>query len=434
MMQSTTLQTTRTIEDLAGAAKAASHELSARSTDQKDAVLLALADEIEASHEVILAANETDMSAARTAGLAEARLRRLQLTAEALTQVAEGLRQIVTLPDPVGRVVAERTVASGLRVKQVGCPIGVIAIIYEARPAVTIDAFALCFKAGNACILKGGREAGESNRVFTSIARGVLERHGFPAACLTALITSDREQLRRLLTLDQYVDLVIPRGGASLIRFVHENSRIPTVQHFHGVCHTYVDDAADLERALRICVTAKTSAPSACNALECVLVHEAVAAAFVPALVDAFMAEGVEVRGDPAVRALAASVVAASDEDWGREFLDLVVAVRIVPDVAAAIDHIRTYGSNHTESVITTDASTAARFTREVQSSCVLVNASTRFNDGFQLGLGAEIGISTSRVHAYGPMGLEELTVRRYIVATSSRRTSRSWRRWRSSS
>jgi glutamate-5-semialdehyde dehydrogenase len=375
-----------------------------------------LASGIDAERGAILHANRADMTAASGAGLALAKLRRLELTDASLTQLIKGLERVIALPDPVGAVTREQVMASGIRVRRVRSPLGVIAMIYEARPGVTVDAFALCFKAGNACILKGGKEASASNRVLARIAHRALAEHGAPASALTLIESADRDELRELLTLDQFIDLVIPRGGKELIRFVKEHSKIPTVQHFEGVCHIFVDESADLASAEHVCATAKTSAPATCNAAECILVHENIAGVFVPQLVGRYQCDGVEVRGDARVCELAPAAKGASADDWGREFLDLIVAMRVVSGLDDAIEHVRRYSSNHTEAILTRDEGNAEAFTARVASSCTLVNASTRFNDGFQLGLGAEIGISTSRVHAYGAMGLEELTTQRYIV------------------
>lgn len=385
-------------------------------TDVKNACLIDLAERIAEAQERIRAANVQDVTAARVAGLSEAKLRRLELPKSAILQMAEGLRQVAALDDPVGKVTRDVTVPSGLKVRKIRCPIGVIMMIYEARPSVTVDAFALCFKAGNACILKGGRDASHTNRILAGLATAALQAQGLPTDAVTLLTTSDREQLKDLLHLDQYIDLVIPRGGAALIQFVHEHSRIPTVQHFHGVCHIFVDASADVDRSLVVCATAKTSAPATCNAVETILVHQEIAGTFVPDLVQRLNEDGVEVRGDTQVCSLAPNAVAATEEDWGREFLDLVVAVGVVRDLDSAIAHIDTHSSNHTDAILTTNEGNANKFVEQVQSSCTLVNASTRFNDGFQLGLGAEIGISTSKIHAYGPMGLEELTTQRYVV------------------
>lgn len=330
--------------------------------------------------------------------------------------MAEGLRQVADLDDPVAQVTRDQTLDNGLRVTRVRCPLGVVMMIYESRPNVTIDAFSLCFKSGNACILKGGKEAQDSNKALADVIHAMLRQHGLPEEALVLVGAGGRAAVAELLTFDDCIDLVIPRGGETLIRYVSENSCIPTVQHFHGICHVYVDADADVERALQIAVTGKTSAPATCNATEAVLVHESLATTFLPDLVARYKDGGVEVRGDEAVRRIVPDVTPATEADWGHEFLDMIVAVRVVPDLDAAIGHIRRFGSDHTDTIVTENAETAAEFTQHVQSSCTLVNASTRFNDGFQLGMGAEIGISTSRVHAYGPMGLEELTSQRFVV------------------
>ena len=404
-------------EQLAAAAAQAARQAATLETATKNGVLTALAERVERDAEALLSANERDYRVAEQAGLSTPKLRRLKVSGDSIAQIAEGLRQIATLPDPVGQVAAEYRVPSGLGVQRVRCPLGVIMMIYESRPNVTIDAFSLCFKAGNACILKGGREAQQTNEAFAALAHEVLAERGVDPCVLTLITTSDREQMRALLALDQYIDLVIPRGGTALIEFVHAHARMPTVQHFHGVCHIYVDREAELAKAVNVCATAKTSAPATCNAAEAVLVHAEIAAQFVPALVTRLQRDGVTVRGDEAVRRLGGEMVeSAGDEDWGAEYLDLIMAVRVVSDLDAAIAHIDRYGSKHTDAILTTNAATAEAFLRRVQSSCALWNASTRFNDGFQLGLGSEIGISTSKIHAFGPMGLEELTTRRFVV------------------
>ena len=400
-------------------ARAAAEQIAHLSTATKDRVIRALADSIDKDSKYLYQANEIDILNAQRSGVSEAKIRRLTLSRDAFSQMSAGLRQVADLPDPVGQVTKQYKTPSGLDVRKVRCPLGVILMIYEARPNVTVDAFALCFKASNACILKGGREASESNHALAELIWIALEREGVSRNALTLITNSDREQMKSLLQMHEHIDLVIPRGGTELIKFVHEHSRIPTVQHFQGVCHIFVDATADLEQALEICTSAKTSAPAACNSVETVLIHEMIALDFVPRLVKRLQASGVEVRGDAAVCRFASGVRLASKSDWGREFLDMIVAIRVVTDLDAAIEHIHRYGSNHTEAILTQDTDSAERFVNEVQSSCVLVNASTRFNDGYQLGLGAEIGISTSKVHAYGAMGLEELTSQRYIVRGS---------------
>ncbi len=385
-------------------------------TEQKNACLRRLARDLREALPQILEANAMDLEAAATAGVSGPKLDRLRLDADKVEAMAAGVEQVAALPDPVLAETVNRTLDNGLQVRRVRTPIGVIMMIYEARPNVTVDAFALCFKSGNACILKGGKEAARSNTKLRDLIVTALTRDGLPAEAITLITGSDREELKELLGRDDVIDLVIPRGGEPLIRFVHEHSRIPTVQHFHGVCHLFVDASADLEQALDVCVNAKTSAPATCNSAEAVLVHLEIAPVFIPALCERMAAAGVEVRGDATTVQLAPGTIPATDADWGTEFLDRIVAVRVVDDLDGAIEHIDRFGSDHTEVILTRDTGHAERFTREVQASCTLVNASTRFNDGFQLGLGAEIGISTSKVHAFGPMGLEELTVQRYVV------------------
>ena len=400
----------------AEAARDAAQHVATLTTEQKNDYLRDLAGALLAAEEDILRANAADITHAEEDGLSPPKLKRLGISAESLGQMAEALRQVADLDDPVAQVTRNQTLENGLRVTRVRCPLGVVMMIYESRPNVTIDAFSLCFKSGNACILKGGKEAQESNEALAKVIHATLRKHDLPEEALVLVGAAGREAVAELLTFDDCIDLVIPRGGETLIRYVSDNSSIPTVQHFHGICHVYVDPEANLEQALEISVTGKTSAPATCNATEAVLVHEEIAAKVLPDLVAGYHEAGVEVRGDEAARAVDPAVVAANADDWGHEFLDMIVAVKVVPDMDAAIDHIRRFGSDHTDTIVTENAETAAEFTQRVQSSCTLVNASTRFNDGLQLGMGAEIGISTARVHAYGPMGLEELTSQRFVV------------------
>lgn len=406
---------------VASRVREASRAVATLASETKNGVLLDLADRLESASASLLAANAEDLRAARADALPEAKLRRLELTEAGIGQMASGLRQVAALPDPVGAVTRDDVVPSGLRVQKVRCPLGVVMMIYEARPGVTVDAFALCFKAGNACLLKGGREAARSNAALAALVRESLEAHGAPADSVALVTTSDRARMRELLQLADLIDLVIPRGGRALIDFVRANSAIPTVQHDAGVCHAFVHASADLEIAERVCVSAKTSAPATCNTLECVLIDRAIAPAFVPRLFKACAAAGVEVRADDAVRAHAEGhpVAPATEADWGTEYLDLILAARVVDGLDGACAHIHRYGSNHTDVILARDESAIEGFLARVQSSCVLANASPRFNDGFQLGLGAEIGISTTRLHAYGAMGLEELTTQRYVVRGS---------------
>jgi len=404
------------IPKLASDAQRAARTCAVLSTDQKNTLLTDLAGRLFDETASILRANELDCTDAEKNGITPAKLKRLVLTDLAVSQMCDGLRQIATLPDPLDSVTRDEILPTGLRVTKRRAPLGVIAMIYEARPAVTIDAFALCFKAGNACILKGGREAKHSNDRLAAIAHETLRARDLPEAALTLFTSSDREDIRTLLAQNKHIDLVIPRGGEALIRFVHENSTIPTIQHFQGVCHIYVDAQADQAKALEICVTAKTSAPATCNSAECILVDSAIAPEFLPKLAERYNDAGVEMRAGACAQPLMPGAIQATQEDWGHEFLDTIIAVKVVDGLEGAIAHIERYTSSHTEVIVTEDRTAATEFTDRVQSSCVLVNASTRFNDGYQLGLGAEIGISTSRIHAYGPMGLEELTTQRYVV------------------
>ncbi|MBY0313153.1 MAG: glutamate-5-semialdehyde dehydrogenase [Phycisphaerales bacterium] len=426
-MSSPTLPPTAMVDlsptDHAKRARPAARHVAVLSTATKNAVLTSLADLIAQNSPELLNANAQDIAIAERAGLPAPKLKRLALTAASIAQLADGVRQIAELPDPVGQTTLDRTVPSGLRIQRVRAPLGVIAMIYEARPGVTIDAFALCLKSGNACILRGGKEAERSNAALTHLAHQALIAHNVTPDALINLSGTDRSVLAELLTLTSHIDLVIPRGGRDLIEMVCTTSRIPTIQHYQGICHIFVDESADLDLAVNICATAKTSAPATCNAAECILVHKNIAQTFIPRMLARYASDGVEVRGTPLVLALApegaTNVVPAAPTDFGNEFLDLIIAMRTVDTLDEAVDHIAAYSSNHTEAILTSDHSpggSADQFTSRVQSSCVLVNASTRFNDGFQLGLGAEIGISTSKLHAYGPMGLEELTTQRWIA------------------
>jgi glutamate-5-semialdehyde dehydrogenase len=367
----------------------------------------------------ILEANAADVAAGEAAGLAPAMLDRLRLDPRRLEAAAHALEEVAALPDPVGTMERTWRRPNGLVVGRMRIPLGVILIVYEARPNVTTDAFALCLRAGNAVILRGGSEAFRTNTALGEAVAAGLEGAGLPAAAAQIVPSTDRAAIEALLERDEEIDLVIPRGGEGLIRFVAERSRIPVIKHYKGVCHVFVDAAADEEMALAICENAKVSRPAVCNACETILVHEAIAASFVPQLARRLAERGVELRGDEETVRLAAgsaAVVPARPEDFGAEFLDLVVAVRVVPSLDAAVAHIERHGSDHTEAIVTRDLGAARRFVDEVGSSTVLVNASTRFADGGELGLGAEIGISTTRLHAYGPMGAEELTTTKFVV------------------
>jgi glutamate-5-semialdehyde dehydrogenase len=326
------------------------------------------------------------------------------------------LREVAELPDPVGEITGMWRRPSGIQVGRMRIPLGVIGIVFESRPNVTADAAALCLKSGNAVILRGGSEAINSNLAIGDVLRKELLAMGLPSGALQVVPTTDRAAITELLKLEEYIDLIIPRGGEGLIRFVSENSRIPVIKHYKGVCHTFVDASADYEMAERICINAKVQRPGVCNAMETLLIHQNIAETFVPLIVSALKGKGVEVRGCSVTREFAPEVKPAVEEDWGTEFLDLILAVRVVDDLDAAITHIRRYGSLHTEVIVTRDYANSQRFLREVNSSVVMVNASSRFSDGHQFGLGAEIGISTTKLHSFGPMGLEDLTTRKFIV------------------
>lgn len=405
------------IEALARRAKEASRALAAVPTERKDRVLLRVAEALRSeAKSAVLEANEADLAAAKEAGLSAAMLDRLRLDDARLEGVASALEAIVKLPDPVGQVVDSRRLPNGLTVGRMRVPLGLIGIIYESRPNVTVDAAALCFKAGNACLLRGGKEAFRTNRALAAIFAQALEAEGFDPALVTLLPTVDREATLVMVGLAGVVDLVIPRGGEGLIRFVVEHARVPVIQHYKGVCHVYVDGDADPEQALAIVVNAKTQRPGVCNAMETLLVDEACADTLLPRLADALIERGVTLRGDARTCALAPAAVEATDADWDEEYLDLTCAVRVVDGIDGALAHIARHGSLHTEAIVTTSYAKAERWLREVDASLVLVNASTRFNDGGELGLGAEVGISTTKLHAYGPMGLAELCALKWVA------------------
>lgn len=397
-------------------ARAASALLARSSTETRNGALLALAEELDRATGTILEANAEDLEAARGHGASGALLDRLALDPRRVQAMARGLRELVALPDPLGSIEDLRPRPNGLLVGRMRIPLGVVAMIYEARPNVTADAAGLGLKSGNAVVLRGGSEAFRSNRAIgEAIARG-LAAAGLPAGAVQVLDTPDRAAVDVLLAQDPWIDLVIPRGSAGLVRSVRARTRIPVLAHAEGVCHVFVDASADPEMAEAIAVNAKVQRPGVCNAMETLLVHREAADGFLPRVVAAMRAWGVEIRGCPESRARVPDLKPASDEDFGKEFLDLVLALRVVRDLDEAIAHIRRHGSRHTDAIVTRDHGSAMRFLREVDSSLVLVNASTRFNDGGQLGLGAEIGISTTPFHAFGPMGLEELTTRKWVA------------------
>jgi glutamate-5-semialdehyde dehydrogenase len=403
-------------EDLGRRARAASRLLATALGSQKNRWLLQAAAALEAHTEEILQANAGDLAGAEEYGLTAAQKDRLRLTPDRVRAAAAGLREVAALPDPIGRVLDSNVRPNGLRVDKVGVPLGVIFFLYEARPNVTVDAAGLCVKSGNAIILRGGKEALHSNTALHRILSDCLTACGLPADAVQLVTTTDRAAVGHLLQLHQLIDLAIPRGGESLIRRVAEEARMPVLKHYQGNCHVYVDRAADLDMAERILVNAKCQRPGVCNAAESLLVHEAVAAAYLPRAAAALRQRGVELRGCPATRRLVPDAAPAAEEDYAAEYLDLILSIKVVADVAEAIEHINRYGSQHTDCIVTGDLAAARRFTAAVDSAAVMVNASTRFNDGYEFGLGAEIGISTDKFHARGPCGLLELTTYKYIV------------------
>ena len=416
-MKTTVTSLENEIVQLSRRARAASRRLAGLSTGEKNSLLEDLAHRLSraSARETLLAANARDLEAGVRKGLTGALLDRLKLDSKRMDSMIQGLREVARLPDPVGVDRQSWTRPNGLRVAKRTIPLGVIGIIYEARPNVTIDAFALCFKAGNATVLKGGSEAIHSNRALVELVSGTLAPAGLSHAC-RLVDTTDRNAIAILVRQEEFIDLIIPRGGEGLIRFVAETSRIPVIKHYKGVCNIYVDQEADLEKALTISENAKTSRPAVCNAVENLLVHEKAAGRFLPRFARRMDRAGVELRGDDRTREILPGVTSATDEDYHEEFLDLVLAVRVVSDMDEAVAHIETYGSDHTEAIVTENQATGEAFLNRVNSSVVLVNASTRFSDGGELGLGAEIGISTTRLHAYGPMGLESLVTEKFVI------------------
>ncbi len=403
-------------EELARRARMASRSLATASEPRKNQWLQLSAEALENRTAEILQANERDLGAAADGGLTTASIDRLRLTPERIRAAAEGLRQVAALPDPVGRVLDSSVRPNGLHVHKVSVPLGVIFFIYESRPNVTIDAAGLCVKSGNAVILRGGKGAMHSNAAVHKILADCLEKTGLPADAVQLVTTPDRQAVGHLLKMDRWIDLVIPRGGESLIRRVAGEAAMPVLKHYQGICHVYVDRAADLAMAQRIIVNAKCQRPGVCNAAECLLVHADVASTFLPRAAEALQAQGVELRGCDTTRALVPGIRLATEQDYATEHLDLILSVKVVASLDDAVGHVAKYGSGHTDTIVTSDATAARRFTSEVDSAAVMVNASTRFHDGFELGLGAEIGISTDKLHARGPCGLQELCSYKYIV------------------
>lgn len=402
--------------ELAAKAKDAARKLASLDTETKDRALLGLADALLENRDKIQAENKKDVEAGIENGLSSAMIDRLTLSDKVIDSMVQGLKEVAALPDPVGEVTGMTYRPGGLQVGRIRIPLGVIGFIYESRPNVTIDAAALCLKSGNSVILKGGSEAINSNMVLADVISETLSKYGTPPAAIQVVPTTDRKATTELLSLDEHVDIIIPRGGEGLIRFVAENSRIPVLKHYKGVCHVYVDESAEHDMAVDICMNSKVQRPGVCNAAETLLVHEAEADGFLPKVAKALEDVGVELRCCPEALKRLPGRKAAVEADWPEEFLDLILAVKVVRDMDEALDHIDTYGSKHTDAIVTSDYGRGRRFVTEADSSLVLVNASTRFNDGGELGLGAEIGISTSKLHAFGPMGLRELTTTKFIA------------------
>jgi glutamate-5-semialdehyde dehydrogenase len=407
------------VEELVTKAQRASRKLAALSTAVKNQALLAMAEAIETKTDELLAANRKDLDAFSPAPDRNAMADRLRLTEKRIAEMAAGIREVAKLPDPIGTMPSMWTRPNGMQVGRVRVPIGVIGIIYESRPNVTADSAALCLKSGNVCVLRGGSEAIHSNTAIAAILSDSAEKAGVPAGAITFVGRPERELVPVLLKQDRYIDLIIPRGGKSLMTLIAEHSTIPVVKHDAGVCHVYVDATADPAMAEAICVNAKAQRPSTCNAMETLLVHQSIARTWLPKVAASLSAAKVEIRGCPKTCQLIPEAKPASEQDYGKEFLDWILAVKVVKNMDEAMEHIAQYGSRHTEAIVTSDYGRAMRFLKEVDASAVLVNASTRLNDGYQFGLGAEIGISTSRIHARGPMGLEELTCFKFIVLGS---------------
>ncbi len=404
------------MQTVARQARTASRVVATLSSNVKNELLRNMANAIEHAAQPLMAANSKDVAAGKKNGLSEAMVDRLVLDEQRIKSMADGLREVADLPDPVGEITGMKKRPSGIEVGRMRIPLGVIGIIYESRPNVTADAAGLCLKSGNAVILRGGSEAFHSNMAIGAILQSELKKLGLPAEALQVVGTTDRDAVTELLKQEEDIDLIIPRGGEGLIRFVAENSRIPVIKHYKGVCHTFVDAGADFAMAEQICLNAKVQRPGVCNSMETLLVHKDAAATFVPQVARALRAENVELHGCPVCRKLVPDMLEATEEDWQAEYLDLTLAIRVVDSLDQAIEHIQTYCSLHTEVIVTRDYDNAQRFLREVNSSVVMVNASSRFSDGNQFGLGAEIGISTTKLHSFGPMGLEDLTTRKFIV------------------
>lgn len=405
-----------TLEQLGTAAKAAASKMNRLSVLEKNRGLLSVAEALVKSVDEILEANRTDISAAREAGMKESLVDRLSLTRERIEGMAEGIRQVVNLEDPVGEMISMKTTPNGLQIGQKRVPMGVIGIIYESRPNVTADAFALCFKTGNAVILRGGSDAIHSNMEIVRVIRKALADEDLPEDAIQLIEDTSRETAQKFMQMNQYVDVLIPRGGAGLIKTVVEKSTVPVIETGTGNCHVYVDEFADLDMAVRIIVNAKTQRLGVCNACESLVVHNAVAAEAIPAICKALYSHGVEIRGDERARQYDEKMVEATEDDFGREYLDKIISLKVVDNIEEAIEHINYYNTGHSEAIVTKDYSHSMKFLNDVDAAAVYVNASTRFTDGFEFGFGAEIGISTQKLHARGPMGLLALTSTKYVI------------------
>ena len=404
------------MQQLGKQARQASRILANTDTQQKNQALLYIAEALEANAATLKAENAKDLAAGRDKGLDDAMLDRLTVSDKTIASMAEGVRQVAGLADPIGTISDMNYRPSGIQIGKMRVPLGVVGIIYESRPNVTVDAAALCLKSGNATILRGGSEAIHSNRAIAECVKQGLAKAGLPSAAVQVIETTDRAAVGELLRMQDYVDVIVPRGGKSLIERVSRESKIPVIKHLDGICHVYIDDQAEQTKAIKVAMNAKTHRYGVCNAMETLLVAEVIAPEVLPPLADQLLAKGVELRGCKQTRALLPSINAASEADWSTEYLAPILSIKIVPDMAAAIEHINHYGSHHTDAIITENFTRARQFLREVDSSSVMVNASTRFADGFEYGFGAEIGISTDKIHARGPVGLEGLTSQKYIV------------------
>ncbi len=404
------------IREIARKAKEASRYVAKLETDKKEEALRAMADSLVRKKDRLFEANKKDLDVAGDKGLSGAMIDRLTISPKVIDEMVAGLREVASFKDPVGEVTRMWKRPGGLLVGKMRIPLGVIGIIYESRPNVTADAAGLCIKSGNAIILRGGSEAFHSNMAISKLLQEVLEENGIPKEAISIIPVTDRKAIEEMLKLEEYIDVVIPRGGEELIRFVVNHSRIPVIKHYKGVCHIFVDASADLDKVEKICLNAKIQRPGVCNAMETLLCHEQIAPVFLPRIGKKFKEEGVRIRGCPKTRECIPQAEEATEEDWSTEYLDLILSVKVVDDLDEAMEHIRLYGSSHTEAICTEDYWNGQRFLREVDSSVVLINASTRFSDGSQLGMGAEIGISTTKLHSFGPMGVEDLTTTKFII------------------